>query len=155
MFPEQALDGPRLDRIPGPRHLPEPRPCPLGEDFPFRAAIGHSLASRGLPMDLMCYPDQALGAIVADASRYAMDTPEGPVSVVAFSEEGNGCEAGVFVSLQIGNDDRPTEYVAAAADPYRLALAVILSALGLPRALLATPRDIPLAVTGARRLEPS
>jgi hypothetical protein len=100
-------------------------------------------------MDLMLHPNQALGAIVADASRYAMDTPEGPVSVVAFSEEGNGCEAGAFVSLQIGYEDRPTEYVAVAADPYRLALAVILSALGLPRTLLATPRDIPRAVRDA------
>ena len=154
MFPEQALDGPRLGLIPGPCRPPEPRPCPLGEDFPFRAAIGHSLAARGLPMDLLRYPDQALGAIVADASRYAMDTPEGPVSVVEFYEEGNGCEAGAFVSLQIGSEDRPTEYVAVAADPYRLALAVILSALGLPRALLATPRDIPLAVTGALHLRP-
>jgi hypothetical protein len=139
MFPEQALDGPRLGRIPAPRH-------PLGEDFPFRKAVSSSLVSRGLPLALLEHPDKALGAIVEDASRYAMETPEGPVSVVEFSEEGNGCEAGAFVSLQIGDEDRPTEYVAVAADPYRLALAVILSALGLPRTLLATPRDIPSAV---------
>jgi len=143
VFPEQALGAPHT----GARLAS--RPYPLGEDFPFRRAVGSSLVSRGLSLALLDHPDQALGAIVEDASRYAMETPLGPVSLVEFSEEGNGCEAGAFVSLQIGDEDRPTEYVAVAADPYRVALAVILSALGLPRSLLATPRDIPSAVLDA------
>ena len=145
MFPEQALGAPS----PAPPPLPEGPPNYWGPDLPYKHAMAASLLSRGLPLDLLRYPDQALGAIVADASRYAMDTSEGPVRLVSFSEEGNGCEAGCFVSLQIGDDPRPVQYTADAADPHRMALAVILSALGLPRTLLATPRDIPLAVLDA------
>jgi hypothetical protein len=134
MFPEQAADYPRTH-----------------ERDPYRAAIAASLLARGLPLDLLRFPEQAVGAIAADAARFAADTPDGPVSIVSYSEQSDEAEAGAFVSLQIGDEPLPTHYTADASNPYRSALAITLGALGLPHALLGTPRHASLAIVDKAR----
>jgi len=142
MFPEQALDAPRLGRIPQ-------APCPPD---PLREAVTASILSRGLPLDLLNHPDHAVGAITASGQSAAAEPfAQGLPLATYASEESDDAPAGAFVLLRFPGGSHSYSYTADDVNPHRVALAVILSALGLPAALIGSPRYAALEVIEAAR----